>query len=116
VVENFIIQAGNSDETLPSLKRASAGNYKLAPHFLPGVQHERGSLSSAKRWIDNPQNWHDPFDFFITLSKSPHLDNEHTIFGKVTRGMELADQIAKLPTDQSDWPKEDIFIEMEVFE
>jgi peptidyl-prolyl cis-trans isomerase A (cyclophilin A) len=116
VVQGFIIQAGNSDETLPSLKRASAGNYKLAPHFLPGVQHERGSLSSAKRWIDNPQNWHDPFDFFITLSKSPHLDKEHTIFGKVTKGMEIADQIARLPADESDWPKEDIFIEMEVFE
>lgn len=116
VVENFIIQAGNSDETLPSLKRASAGNYKLAPHFLPGVQHERGSLSSAKQWINNPQNWHDPFDFFITLSTSPHLDKEHTIFGKVTKGMEIADLIAKLPADKSDWPKEDVFIDMAVFE
>jgi peptidylprolyl isomerase len=114
VVEDFVIQAGNSDEILPSLKRASAGNYKLPPHFLPGVKHERGSLSCAKQWIDNPQNWHDPFDFFITLNSSPHLDKEHTIFGRVIKGMEIADQIARVPRDDSDWPKDDIFIDMEV--
>ena len=114
VVEDFVVQAGNSDETLPALKRASAGNYKLPPHFLAGVKHERGSVSSAKQWIDNPQNWHDPFDFFITLNPSPHLDKEHTIFGKLTKGIEIADEIARVPTDDRDWPKEDIFIDMEV--
>lgn len=114
IVEDFVIQGGSSDEQLPSLKRASAGNYKLAPHFIPGFVHERGSLSSAKQWKNNPENWHNPFDFFITLSRSPHLDNEHTVFGKVTKGLEIADQIARLPKDESDWPKEDIFIDMEV--
>ncbi|PPK94850.1 MULTISPECIES: peptidylprolyl isomerase [Nonlabens] len=116
VVEGFVIQAGNSDETLPSLKRASAGNYKLEPHFLPNVRHERGSLSSAKQWVNNPENWHDPFDFFITLSKSPHLDNEHTIFGRVVKGMEVADAISKVEKDDSDWPKNDIFIDMEIID
>lgn len=116
VVEGFVIQAGNSDETLPSLKRASAGNYKLEPHFLPNLRHERGSLSSAKQWVNNPDNWHDPFDFFITLSKSPHLDNEHTIFGRVVKGMEVADAISKVEKDDSDWPKNDIFIDMEIID
>lgn len=116
VVEGFVIQAGNSDETLPSLKRASAGNYKLGPHFLPGVHHERGSLSSAKQWVNNPENWHDPFDFFITLNKSPHLDNEHTIFGRVVKGMEVADAISKVEKDDSDWPKNDIFIDIEIID
>lgn len=114
VVEDFVVQAGDSDEALPAMKRTSAGNYKLRPHFLPGVVHERGSLSSAKQWVNNPDNWHNPFDFFITLSRSPHLDKEHTIFGRVTKGIEIADQIAKVPTDDSDWPKEDIFIDIEV--
>ncbi|WP_292889427.1 peptidylprolyl isomerase [Nonlabens sp.] len=116
VVQDFVVQAGNSDETLPALKRASAGNYKLPPHFLPGITHERGTLSNAKQWIDNPQNWHDPFDFFITLNSSPHLDQEHTIFGRVTKGIEIADQLARVPTDNSDWPKENIFIDMEVID
>ena len=116
VVEDFVVQGGNSDEKLPSLKRASAGNYKLAPHFIPGIVHERGSLSSAKQWENNPEDWHNPFDFFITLSRSPHLDGEHTVFGKVTKGINIADEIARVPRDESDWPKEDIFIDMEVIE
>ncbi len=116
VVPQFVVQAGNSYETLPSLKRNSTGNYKLPPQFMDNLTHQRGTLSLAKEWKDNPENWHNPFDFFITLKRSPHLDGEHTIFGKVTNGMEVADQISLLERDESDWPKKDVYISMEVLE
>jgi peptidylprolyl isomerase len=116
VVPEFVVQAGNSYETLPSLKRNSTGNYKLPPQFINNLTHERGSLSLAKEWKNNPENWHNPFDFFITLKKSPHLDGEHTIFGKVTNGMDVADQISLLERDESDWPLKDVYISMEVMD
>jgi peptidylprolyl isomerase len=116
VVPRFVIQAGNSEEPLASMKRNSTGNYKLPPHFLEGEKHERGSLSLAKAWENNPENWHNPFDFFITLEKSPHLDQEHTIFGKVISGMDVADTISQFERDESDWPLQDVFITMRVIE
>lgn len=116
VVPKFVVQAGNSYEPLASMKRNSTGNYKLPPSFFEALTHKRGSLSLAKEWTDNPENWHNPFDFFITLSDSPHLDGEHTVFGKVTDGMEVADKISKLERDESDWPDEDIYITMEVID
>ena len=33
--------------------------------------------------------------FFITLSPQPHLNGRYTVFGKVTKGIEVLDQIAQ---------------------
>ncbi len=115
-LEKFIVQAGDSDAPLTAAKRSSAGNYKLPPHFLDGVKHDYGTLSAAKEWEDNPEMWHNPFDFFISLRATDHLDGEHTIFGRVTRGMEVAEKISRVDTDAGDWPIIDVYIEMSVLE
>lgn len=113
-VKGFIVQAGNSDNTITAQKKASAGNYQLPMHILPDVKHAYGTLSSAKYWENNPENWHNPFDFFISLRATEHLDGEHTIFGKVTKGMDVAVAISQVEKDSRDWPKKDIYIEMSV--
>ncbi|MBF4983677.1 peptidylprolyl isomerase [Nonlabens mediterrranea] len=113
-VKGFIVQAGNSDNMITAQKKGSAGNYQLPMQILPGVQHSYGTLSSAKYWENNPENWHNPFDFFISLRATDHLDGEHTIFGRVIKGMKVAEAISKVETDSRDWPKNDIYIEMSV--
>jgi peptidyl-prolyl cis-trans isomerase B (cyclophilin B) len=37
---------------------------------------------------------------------TPHLDNEHTVFGRLVDGWEVLDRLSKVPTDESDWPLE----------
>lgn len=46
----------------------------------------------------------------------PHLDQDHTVIGEVTRGMDVVRQIARQPTDSREWPKEDIPLAVEIVE
>jgi peptidyl-prolyl cis-trans isomerase B (cyclophilin B) len=49
--------------------------------------------------------------FIVTTEAAPWLDGRHTVFGKVTAGMEVVDRLEALPTDSSDRPSEDARIE-----
>jgi cyclophilin family peptidyl-prolyl cis-trans isomerase len=49
--------------------------------------------------------------FIVTTEAAPWLDGKHTVFGKVTAGMEVVDRLEALPTDSRDRPAEDARIE-----
>ena len=49
--------------------------------------------------------------FVVTTEEAPWLDGKHTVFGRVTSGMEVADEISELPRDANDRPREPVTIE-----
>ena len=49
--------------------------------------------------------------FIVTTESAPWLDGKHTVFGKVTSGMEVVDKLESLPTDRSDRPRDDARID-----
>ena len=112
MVNNFVIQAGNSDNRKISSKRQRIGKYVLPNDFNKGHTHKRGMVSMPSSSIDNPYKMASPYEFFIVQKKdgAHHLDGNYTIFGTVINGMEVVDIIANLPTDERDWPLNNVYI------
>ncbi len=120
VVPNFIIQAGNSDLVSTQKKRAALGKeYLLPAEIIPGRVHEYGTVSGAKEYRENPDNRTAPYEFFIFLgpkSSTTHLNGKYTIFGTVTDGMDVVEEISKVKADDGDWPLNNIYITAKVIE
>ena len=57
-----------------------------------------------------------PFEFFIVQSErgAHHLDNDHTVYGRVTSGMDVVDKIAEQPIGEGEWPLLNIPINVEI--
>jgi peptidyl-prolyl cis-trans isomerase B (cyclophilin B) len=89
VVKGFVIQGGNlaTRQTLtPEL--AARSNRTLADE-PSNIKHVRGIVSMALPGRPNSATTH----FFILVGDAPHLDGKFSAFGRVVRGMEVADAI-----------------------
>ena len=67
----------------------------------------RGALAMANAGPDTNGSQF----FILTTEAAPWLDGKHTVFGRVTGGMEVVDAIEAQPTDARDRPKEEARIE-----
>ena len=110
VIENYIIQGGSTDNRDVMKKRRNIGRYLLPTDTKRGFNHDRGVISMPSSDIENPYKLASPYEFFIMLRGVHELDGDYTIFGKVTNGLDVADKIANVATDDSDWPLENVYI------
>lgn len=112
VIDNFMVQAGNSDDRKTARKRSRIGKYLLPADTKRGFKHHRGAVSMPSSEIDNPYKLASPYEFFIVQQEggSHFLDGDYTIFGKVIKGMDVVDKIASVKTDDADWPLRNIYI------
>uniref|UniRef100_UPI0040499227 peptidylprolyl isomerase n=1 Tax=Gelidibacter sp. TaxID=2018083 RepID=UPI0040499227 len=112
IVNNFIIQGGNSDEMVAADKRRKIGKYLLPKDTRHGFKHDKGVLSMPSSEIENPYKMASPYEFFIVQQPggAKHLDGDYTIFGKVIAGLDVVDTIAAQKTDGSEWPLHNIYI------
>ena len=91
VISNFMIQAGDPHSRDPNHPRVGTGGpgytIKCETH-LNAHGHEAGTLSMAHAGKDTGGS-----QFFICHSRQPHLDRVHTVFGQVTKGMDVVNGI-----------------------
>ncbi|WP_231565600.1 peptidylprolyl isomerase [Psychroserpens sp. Hel_I_66] len=110
VIENYIIQGGSTDNREVMKKRSFIGRYLLPTDTKRGFHHDRGVISMPSSDIENPYKLASPYEFFIMLRDVHELDGDYTIFGKVTSGLDVADKIANVETDDADWPLKNVYI------
>ncbi len=118
VAEGFVIQGGNSDNTETSKKRNKIGSYLVPGEFEAGHRHSRGAFSAAKYAKQNVSKASSPYEFFIVQSErgAHHLDNDHTVFGRVTSGMDVVDEINRQVVGEGEWPDLNIPITVKIFD
>eukprot|EP00750_Incisomonas_marina_P017727 INCI2388.1.p1 GENE.INCI2388.1~~INCI2388.1.p1 ORF type:complete len:685 (-),score=152.56 INCI2388.1:36-2090(-) len=104
VIKGFMVQTGDPLGDGTGGESIWGGNFE--DEFHRDLRHDRPftvSMANAGPGTNGSQ-------FFITTVPTPWLDNKHTVFGRVTRGMDIVSLIEKVPVGNLDKPKEDIKI------
>jgi cyclophilin family peptidyl-prolyl cis-trans isomerase len=101
IIGNFMIQGGCPEGTGTGGPGYSFED-EINPHKVV-----RGALAMANA---GPNTNGSQF-FIVTVDAAPWLDGKHTVFGKVTSGMEVVDKLESLETDGRDRPREDARID-----
>ena len=103
VIKDFMIQGGDPSGTGHGEMGKYPG-YEFRDELNNPMPYEKGILAMANRGPNTNGS-----QFFIMHSDYP-LPYQYTIFGKVTQGLDVIDQIAMVETDASDKPLSDVII------
>ncbi len=112
VIQGFMIQGGdpNSKDSDRSNDGQGGPGYTIPAEIK--AKHELGSLAGARMGdAVNPKKESSGSQFYIVTGDASHLDGQYTVYGKVTKGMDIAYKIEKVKKDGMDNPIEKVTIE-----
>ena len=101
VIPDFMIQGG-----CPEGIGTGGPGYQFEDEFNDH-KVERGALAMANA---GPNTNGSQF-FIVTAEATPWLDGKHTVFGRVSGGMDAVDAISDVDCDSNDKPRDDVTIE-----
>lgn len=104
VVKGFMIQGGDI-----SASDGTGGESIYGPNFEDenfDLKHERKGILSMANTGPNTNG----SQFFITTTRTPHLDGKHVVFGKVVKGIGVVRSVELGPVGENDRPEQDVVI------
>jgi len=104
VIKGFMLQTGDPNGDGTGGESIWGGEFE--DEIVPSLRHDRPFVVSMANAGANTNG----SQFFITTVPTPWLDNKHTVFGRVTRGMDICSKIENVATDDLDKPKQTISI------
>lgn len=101
VIPDFMIQTGD-----PTGTGMGGPGYSFEDEFSKKLRHDKAGLLSMANAGPNTNG----SQFFITVAPTPWLDDRHSIFGRVTEGLEVAEKISLVERDRRDKPLQKVQI------
>lgn len=112
LIRNFMMQGGDPDGTGRGGESAFEGGRAFKDEFDSRLVHQGpGVVSMANNGKNTNRS-----QFFVSLKSCQHLDNKHSVFGRVVGGLKLLEVFNNWETEEKDKPKKEIkLIRTEVF-
>jgi len=108
VIPGFMIQGGDPNTISgPPATWGTGGSGKHVDAEFNNIHHARGIVSMARAQDPNSAS----SQFFICVADSGFLDKQYTVFGQVTKGMDVADKIVSASRNAQDRPDSPTTIE-----
>ena len=98
IIKDFMIQGGDPTGTGGGGK--SIWDAKFPDELLPQVTFDKAGILAMANSGPNTNG----SQFFITTIATPWLNNKHTIFGYVTKGMDIVKKLENVPTNKNNKP------------
>jgi len=108
VIKGFMNQGGDplsKDDSKKSSWGTGGPGYKFADEITDTNSNDTGTISMANAGPDTNGS-----QFFINAADNNFLDTKHTVFGKVTGGLNVAEAINAVPVDSGDKPLEAVVL------
>ena len=108
IIPGFMVQGGdpNTISGAPGTW-GTGGSGKNVPAEFNSIHHARGIVSMARAQDNDSAS----SQFFIVVADSGFLDRQYSVFGQVTKGMEVADKIVNAPKGAQDRPTSPVSID-----
>lgn len=101
VIDNFVIQGGD-----PTGTGTGGPGYTFQDEFHPTLKNVPGALAMANSGSNTNGS-----QFYVNLVNNAHLNNIHTVFGMVTTGFSIVQDIGHVATDASNRPLTDVVLD-----